>query len=121
MAAGPLEKLRVFLRELPPAAKALLRAELERAAAAGDEVPAGDFILAELRRHDVEAEPAPSPEPAPTATPAPSIIPAPTAAQQEAGRIESASRMFFAPLEPFLVDDVPDRVHRGRITRAALE
>ena len=120
MAEGPLEKLRVFLRELPPAARALLRAELERAAAAGDEVPAGDFILAELRRHDVEAEPAPSPEPAPAAIPAPSIVPAPTAAQ-ETGRIESASRMFFAPLEPFLVDDVPDRVHRGRIARAALE
>ena len=29
--------------------------------------------------------------------------------------------MFFAPLEPFLVDDVPDRAHRGRIVRAALD
>jgi len=120
MAEGPLEKLRVFLRELPPAARALLRAKLERAAADGDEVPAGDFILAELRRGDAEAEQPPAPELAPAVVTAPSIIPAPPATQ-ETGRIESAARMFFAPLEPFLVDDVPDRVHRGRIARAALD
>ena len=114
MAEGPLEKLRMFLRELPPAARALLRAELERAAARGDEVPAGDFILAELRR-DAEPERTARLEPAARASPPPAAVP------PETGRIESASRMFFAPLEPFLVDDVPDRVHRGRIARTALE
>lgn len=113
MAEGPLEKLRIFLRELPPAARALLRAELERAAARGDEVPAGDFILAELRR-DAGAEQTARLEPVARASPPPPAAP-------ETGRIESASRMFFAPLEPFLVDDLPDRVHRGRVARAALE
>ncbi|MGZ5822197.1 MAG: hypothetical protein ACXWI1_12020, partial [Croceibacterium sp.] len=31
------------------------------------------------------------------------------------------ARLFFQPLEPFLVDDVPDHKHRGRIARSALE
>ena len=30
-------------------------------------------------------------------------------------------RLFFAPLEPFLVDDAPERKHRGRIARACLD
>src|SRR5262245_48153366 len=125
MAEGPLEKLRLFLRGLPPAARALLRAELERAAARGEELPAGDFILTELRRHDAEvAEPPKTEEPPPAATlgPLPAVgqLPVPPDSA-ESGRIESAARMFFAPLEPFLVDDVPDRAHRGRIVRAALD
>ena len=30
-------------------------------------------------------------------------------------------RLFFVPLEPFLVDDTPGRKHRGRVARAALD
>ena len=109
----PLEKLRVFLRDLNPQARALLRAELERAAARGDEVPGGAFILEELRR---DAEAARPPEPKPTAA-------ATSTAEPLAGadRLGSAARYFFAPLEPFLIDEKLDQWHRGRVARAALE
>ena len=35
-------------------------------------------------------------------------------------RLGNAQRLFFAPIEPFLVDDTPERKHRGRISRACL-
>jgi hypothetical protein len=85
--------LRVFLRELNPAARALLRTEIERAAARGDEVPVGDFILQELRRDLPDAGPAPSAAQPSSAAPPPNAT--------EADRIESAARVFFTPLEPF--------------------
>ena len=36
-------------------------------------------------------------------------------------RVGNPQRLFFAPLEPFLVDDAPERKHRGRIPRACLD
>lgn len=95
----PVDKLRDFLRELAPGARSLLLAELERAALRGDQMPGADLILAELRAGLRTAE-----------TP---LSPAPK-------RIGDPSRLFFKPLEPFLVDDVPERKHRGRIARASL-
>src|SRR3954469_6601996 len=103
----PLEKLRTYLRELPPAARTLLRTELQRAAARGEPLPGGDFILKALEQETTEAgaEPAPSvveqttPQPAP-AQPEPPQQPN---ASEQADR--NPSRLFFAPLEPFLVDD----------------
>ena len=92
----PLERLRTYLRELTPEARALLLAELERGAQRGDALPAGDFLLQELRAGLRQAG-------------------------READRIGMPARLFFAPLEPFLVDDAPDRQHRGRIPRACLE
>src|SRR5262245_13898146 len=109
----PLDKLRVYLRDLNPQARALLRAELERAAARGDEVPGGTFILEELRRDAEEARP---PEPRPAAAAA--AAPEPLAGTD---RLGSAARHFFAPLEPFLIDEKLDQWHRGRVARAALE
>jgi hypothetical protein len=36
-------------------------------------------------------------------------------------RFGDPARLFFKPLEPFLVDDTPDHKHRGRIARATLQ
>src|SRR5262245_41831059 len=117
----PLDKLRVYLRDLNPQARALLRAELERAAARGDEVPGGTFILEELRRDAEEARP-PGPRRAAPAATAPAAAAA-AASEPLAGtdRLGSAARHFFAPLEPFLIDEKLDQWHRGRVARAALE
>src|SRR3954453_22941187 len=120
----PLEKLRVFLRDLNPQARALLLAELERAAARGDEVPGGTFILEELRRDAEEVRP---PEPKPTA-PSPTAVAA-AAATSPAGleplagadRLGSDARFFFAPLEPFLADDKLDHCNPGSLARGAAE
>jgi len=95
-----LDKLRTYLRELKPEARALLLAELERAASRGEELPGGDFILQELRR-DLRTNQA-------------DVSPL-------VGRTGTPARTFFVPLEPFLVDDGPEQVHRGRVARAALE
>ena len=41
--------------------------------------------------------------------------------QPAAVRMGDAARMFFAPVEPFLVDDAPDHKRAGRLSRVALE
>jgi hypothetical protein len=97
----PLDKLRAYLRELKPEARTLLLAELERAAARGEHIPATDFMLQELRRDQRNEQAAP--------------------AAEQPDRMGIPARMFFAPLEPFLVDDAPAQSHRGRIIRACLE
>jgi hypothetical protein len=93
--ALPNERLRQYLRELKPEARALLAAELERALLRGDEPPGASAILDELRagaRREGRALP----------------------------RIGNPQRLFFMPVEPFLVDDIPERKHRGRISRLCL-
>lgn len=89
------EKLRRYLRELAPEARALLMAELERGVERGDRLPGADLILQELRNSSRGAAPPPS-------------------------RIGDPVRLFFAPLTPFIVDDAPDYVHEGRLARASL-
>src|SRR3954463_11489466 len=97
MADGlPIERLRQFLRELKPAARTLLAAELERAVMRGEEPPGASFILDELRS-DARM------------------------GGRKLVRVSNAQRLFFAPLEPFLVDDSPERKHRGRVGRATRE
>src|SRR5262245_33946580 len=98
MAVGgqPVERLRQFLRELSPKARALLIAELERALLSGAEVPGGDLVLQEVRRAVRESGERPA-------------------------RIGDPARLFFRSLEPFLVDGVPTHKHQGRIARASLE
>jgi hypothetical protein len=97
MASGlPVERLRDYLRELNPEARALLMAELERGRLRGDDLPAIDIILRELR----------------DAAPAGHSLPP---------RIGDPQRLFFAPFEPFLVDDRANRKHRGRIARSSIE
>jgi hypothetical protein len=94
--AVPNEKLRQYLSELKPEARALLAAELERALLRGDEPPGASFILEELRK---EAR----------------------ATGRKIPRPGNPQRLFFAPFEPFLVDDAPERKHRGRISRTSLD
>lgn len=96
MAALPVDRLREYLRDLPTAARALLIAELERAALRGEEIPGGDMLLQEVR-----------------------------AAVRECGerlpRIGNPARLFFRPAEPFLIDARIDRKLPGRIPRMTLE
>ena len=100
MASGvaTVERLRQFLRELKPEARTLLIAELERSLLRGDtdEIPGAQLVLQELRAIIREQR-----EPVP--------------------RIGNSARLFFKPLEPFLVDDTADHKHPGRLARAALE
>src|SRR5262245_8640542 len=93
--AVPNEKLRQYLRELTPEARALLAAELERAQLRGENPPGAAMILEELRAETRDSG-------------------------RKLPRLGNAQRHFFAPIEPFLVDDMPERKHRGRISRACL-
>lgn len=89
------EKLREYLRVLKPEARALLIAELERGALSGENAPGSDLVLQELRN-------------------------AMRGTTQQADRVGNPARLFFAPLEPFLVDDAPQFAHDGRLARASL-
>jgi hypothetical protein len=94
--ALPAERLRQYLGELKPEARALLISELERSLLRGDEMPGADLVLQELRRSLRETG-------------------------QPAARGDEAARSFFRVLEPFIVDDAPMRMHPGRIARATLD
>ena len=89
------------MRELPPKARSLLIGELERSLLRSEEVSGTDlalheFLLQELRR----------------------VL----RNQREGGpRVGNSARLFFKPLEPFLVDDRGDHNHPGRIARCSLE
>lgn len=97
MAEGlPVERLRQYLRELKPEARALLVSELERSLLRGDETPGAELVLQELRRNARESG-------------------------RPSQRIGNLPRLFFRPLEPFLVDDVAAHKHPGRIARVALD
>ena len=94
---GPaVERLREYLRTLKPDARAMLVAELERSVLRGDEAAGSELILQELRcAIRVAGQPVP--------------------------RIGDAARLFFAPVEPFLIDDSADHKRLGRIARVSLE
>jgi hypothetical protein len=96
-AAVPNEKLRQYLRELTPEARALLATELERALLRGDSPPGASLILEQLRSEARDA------------------------GRKMPPRVSNPQRLFFAPVEPFVVDDTPERKHRGRIARACLD
>ena len=74
----------------------MLVTELERGMLRGDEAAGNEFVLQELRRTI-------------------------RAAGQAVPRIGDASRLFFAPLEPFLIDDGADHKRVGRLARVSLE
>lgn len=90
-----VERLRQYLRELKPEARALLIAELERAVLRGDDVAGSELILTELRQLVRESR---------------GLTP----------RLSSPTRLFYMPVEPFLVDDIADHNHPNRISRASL-
>jgi hypothetical protein len=90
------EKLRNYLRELKPGARALLIAELERGVLQGTAPTGAELVLSELRRSLRDGS-------------------------TQSRRFGDPARLFFQPIEPFLVDDRPDHKHRGRIARSAVE
>jgi hypothetical protein len=92
----PVERLRDYLRHLKPEARALLAQELERGLLRGEENPSNEFVLGELRQA-IRAEARPMP------------------------RIGNAARLFFTPLEPFMIDNRAEHKRVGRIPRASLE
>jgi hypothetical protein len=92
----PVDRLRDYLRELKPEARALLMAELERGRLRGEELPAIGLILHELRE----------------AAPHERALPP---------RIGDPQRLFFAAIEPFLIDDRAGRKRPGRVARMSLE
>jgi hypothetical protein len=91
-----VEQLREYLRNLKPAARAMLLAELERALLRGDDMAGSELVLDELRR-TIRAE------------------------MQRVPRIGDAARLFFRPFEPFLIDAPADHKRIGRIARVSLE
>jgi hypothetical protein len=91
-----VERLRDYLKKLKPEARAMLVAELERGLLRGDETPGGELVLQELRRAMRDSEAA-------------------------APRTGNVPRLFFEPVEPFLVDDVVDHKRLGRIARLSVE
>ena len=90
-----VEQLRDYLRTLKPEARAMLIVELERDLLRGEDVAGSQLILQELRRTI-------------------------RAAGQKVPRIGDAVRLFFAPLEPFLINDAADHKRVGRIARSSL-
>jgi hypothetical protein len=90
-----VERLRDYLRTLKPEARAMLIVELERDLLRGQDISGSELILQELRK-------------------------AIRAAGQKVPRIGDAARLFFAPLEPFLINDAADHMRVGRIARASL-
>jgi hypothetical protein len=94
--ADTIDRLRQFLRELSPKAQTLLIGELERCMLRGEDIAGVDLVLQELRR---------------------------VARDQREGvpRVSTAARLFFKPLEPFLVDDRGDHNHPHRVARSSLE
>jgi hypothetical protein len=96
MADGRLvERLRQYLRELSPEARALLMTELERGVLRGEDMPGAELVLQELRR-DARDNARPK-------------------------RPGNLARLFFQPLEPILVDDNATHCHPGRIARVVLD
>jgi hypothetical protein len=84
-----------YLKKLTPTARGYLLTELERLEACGEEMPGSEAILATLRAEFRTDE----------------------STQARAG---NASRYFFAPLEPLLIDGAPEHANSGRILRGSL-
>jgi hypothetical protein len=96
MAEAAKERVRDYLRELKPEARALLAAELERAQLRGEDPPGAAFILEALRD-------------------------ATRATSRKLPRVGNPQQLFFAPLEPFLVDHATERRLQGRISPSYLD
>lgn len=94
--AATVDRLREFLRELPANSRSTLIDELERRMLGGDSVAGSELILTELRRLFRES-------------------------RQTVPRHGNAARLFYKPLEPFMVDDSAERRHPGRISRGVLD
>ena len=91
-----IERLQEYLRTLKPEARSMLVQELERELLRGGENAGNELVLQQLRR-------------------------AIRADAQSVPRIGDAARLFFAPVEPFLIDGRADHRRIGRIARISLE
>jgi len=91
----PVDRLRDYLRQLAPAAQKLLLREFERALERGEDVAVASFVLGELRKV-VRAD-----------------------AGSDRPRVEDVSRLVFACLVPFLIDEGEPRP--GQIRRSSLD
>lgn len=92
----PIERLREYLRTLSPKVRSMLVQELERSLLRGEDSPGNELVLQELRRAiRADAQPVP--------------------------RIGDAARLFFTPIEPFLIDGRADHKRIGRLARVSLE
>jgi hypothetical protein len=89
------EKLQEYLRRLSPAARGNLLTELERLELCGAEIPGATWII-EMLRAEFRAD-----------------------GQGQKHRSPPA-RLFFAPLEPMLVDGAPEHANSGAIQRGSL-
>lgn len=95
MSQTVIERLRVFLAQLPPQSQALLMREYERAIERGDDPKVANFVLDELRRVARQSNDFVRP------------------------RQAEAMRLMFRTLEPYLVDGT-GTVRPGQIRRASL-
>src|SRR5712664_1001472 len=89
------DRIQEYLKRLTPLARSNLLIELERLEGCGSEIPGSAEILAKLRaefRKDGSTQ----------------------------IRVGNASRYFFAPLEPLLIDGAPEHANSGRILRGSL-
>lgn len=93
--SSPVDRLRTYLGELTPSARAMLLREIERGALAGERIAGLDLVLAELRSQQ-------------------------RGSGHVADRLDGPDRRFFSPLEPFLVDEeIPGKLP-GRVARSSL-
>lgn len=93
--AAANEKVREYVQRLAPQARSHLLVELERLHLSGDDVKGTDAILAELRAEFRKGGKAHD-------------------------RVRNPSRYFFQPLEPMLVNCLPERANSGQISRGSL-
>jgi hypothetical protein len=101
MSQTPIDRLRDYLGQLPPASQALLMREFERAIERGQDVAVATVVLDQLRR----VVRTPEDEETPSAAPPP--------------RTEDIARFLFQPIEPFLVDG-SSPMRPGQIRRTSL-
>jgi hypothetical protein len=91
-----IERLREYLLTLTAEARSMLVQELERGLLRGDDNAGNELVLQELRR-------------------------AIRTDSQSVPRIGDAARLFFIPLEPYLIDAPADHKRVGRLARMSLE
>lgn len=96
-ASTPVERLRDYLRLLPPNAQSLLMREYEAALARGADVAVAQFVLAELRK----------------------VVRSDHANDRSRAPARDVVRLIYSALDPFLVDG--KEVRPGQVRRASLE
>jgi hypothetical protein len=93
--APAVERLRWYIRKQAPQTQKTILMALERGILRGDDTPALQFVMAELRSEL-------------------------RTAQDKPKRVGNPARLFFEPIGSFIVDGAPARRHDGYIARASL-